>query len=82
MTDSEMTDEEIIKDRENKYGPPKRCFETWATMCETLNQYANESGNVNPAHLYALKMNLLKFVICTYIILKFLVIYPCLTILA
>ena len=62
MTDSEMTDEEIIKDRENKYGPPKRCFETWATMCETLNQYANESGNVNPAHLYALKMNLLKVV--------------------
>ena len=62
MTDSEMTDEEIIKDRENKYGPPKRCFETWATMCETLNQYAKESGNINPAHLYALKMNLLKVV--------------------
>ena len=62
MKDNEMTDEEIIKDRANKYGPAKRCFETWATMCETLNEYAKESGNINPAHLYALKMNLLKVV--------------------
>ena len=62
MTDNEMSDEEILKDRESKYGPPKRCLETWATMCETLNQYAKESGNVNIAHLYSLKMNLLKIV--------------------
>jgi len=62
MTDDEMTDEEILKDRAAKYGPPKRCFETWSTMCETLNEYAKESGNVNLPHLYALKMDLLKIV--------------------
>ena len=62
MDDHKMTDEQILEDRESKYGPPKRCFETWAIMCETLNQYAKESGNVNLAHLYALKMNLLKIV--------------------
>ena len=62
MEDHEMTDEQILEDRESKYGPPKRCFETWATMCETLNQYAKESGNVNLAHLYSLKMDLLKIV--------------------
>ena len=62
MTDDEMTDEQILEDRESKYGPPQRCFETWATMCETLNQYAKESGNVNLAHLYSLKMDLLKIV--------------------
>ena len=57
-----MTDEQILEDRESKYGPPERCFEIWATMCETLNQYAKESGNINLAHLYALKMDLLKIV--------------------
>jgi hypothetical protein len=57
-----MTDEEIMEDRQKKYGPPKRCFETWAIMCEELNKYAKESGNINLPHLYALKMDLLKIV--------------------
>lgn len=62
LSDDEMTDEEILKDRQNKYGPPKRCFETWAIMCETLNRYAKESPNTDLVHLYALKMALLKIV--------------------
>jgi len=62
MDDHEMTDEQILEDRESKYGPPVHCFETWAIMCEALNQYAKASGNINLAHLYALKMDLLKIV--------------------
>jgi hypothetical protein len=62
MTDNDMTDEEIIKDRANKYGPARRCFETWTIMCETLNRYAKESPNTDLVHLYALKMALLKIV--------------------
>jgi len=62
LTDDEMTDEEILKDREKKYGTPKRCFETWSGMCTLLNTYANEANTNNPEHLYALKMALLKIV--------------------
>ena len=62
LPDDQMSEEQILEDRESKYGPPVRCFETWATMCETLNQYAKESGNVNLPHLYSLKMDLLKIV--------------------
>ena len=62
MTDDEMTDEEILKDRATKYGPPKRCSETWSTMCEALNAYAKESPNTDIAHLYSCKMALLKIV--------------------
>ena len=62
MDDHEMTDEQILEDRESKYGPPKRCFETWAIMCETLNRYAKESPNTDLVQLYALKMALLKIV--------------------
>ena len=57
-----MTDEEILFDRQEKYGPAMRCFETWSAMCEELNRYAKESPNTNIPHLYALKMDLLKIV--------------------
>ena len=62
MTDDEMNDEEILQDRATKYGPPKRCFQTWSTMCEALNTYAKESPNTDIAHLYSCKMALLKIV--------------------
>ena len=62
MTDAEMTDEEILIDREQKYGSPIRCFQTWSGMCVLLHQYADEANSVNPEHLYALKMALLKIV--------------------
>ena len=62
LPDNQMSDEEILKDRASKYGPAKRCFETWSTMCEELNKYAKESPNTNIPQLYALKMDLLKIV--------------------
>ena len=62
LPDDQMSEKQILEDRESKYGPPVRCFETWAIMCETLNAYAKESGNVNLPHLYSLKMDLLKIV--------------------
>ena len=36
MKDNEMTDDQIIQDREEKYGPPLDCFRTWATICTAL----------------------------------------------
>lgn len=62
MQDHEMTDIEIIQDREEKYGPPKECFETWATICAALDKYAHESPWENKAHLHSLKMVALKMV--------------------
>ena len=41
LPDDQMSDKEILEDRATKYGPATRCFETWATMCEELNKYAN-----------------------------------------
>ena len=52
MQDHEMTDIEIIQDREEKYGPPKECFETWATICAALDKYAHESPWENKAAIY------------------------------
>jgi hypothetical protein len=57
-----MTDDEILKDREEKYGPPKECFNTWAKICAALDDYAKESPWENKAHLYALKVAALKMV--------------------
>ncbi len=62
MKDNEMTDDQIIQDREEKYGPPLDCFRTWATICTALDNYAKESPWENKAHLYALKMAALKMV--------------------
>lgn len=62
MIDADMTDKEIIKDREKKYGPANSCFNTWSQMCELLRAYHKEAGNTNTAHLYALNMALLKIV--------------------
>ncbi len=62
MQDHEMTDEQILKDRESKYGPPKECFETWGHICKLMDEYADESPFENKAHLSALKMAALKLV--------------------
>tara|TARA_Y100001936_G_scaffold100477_1_gene98810 strand:+ start:15411 stop:15713 length:303 start_codon:yes stop_codon:yes gene_type:complete len=62
MKDNEMTDDQIIKNREEKYGPPLDCFNTWAKICTALDNYAKESPWENKAHLYALKMAALKMV--------------------
>jgi len=62
MNDNEMTDDQIIQDREEKYGPPLDCFRTWAVLCTALDDYAKESPWENKAHLYAIKMAALKMV--------------------
>jgi len=62
MKDHEMTDDEILQNREEKYGTPKACFNTWAIICTALDDYAKESPFENKAHLYALKMAALKMV--------------------
>ena len=60
MNDNEMTDDQIIQDREEKYGPPLACFNTWAKICTALDDYAHKSPWDNKAHLYSLKMAALK----------------------
>ena len=52
MEDREMTDDQIIQDREEKYGPPLACFNTWAKICTALDDYAHKSPWDNKAHLY------------------------------
>lgn len=57
-----MTDEEILKDREEKYGSPDLFFSTYGSMCRLLDCYAEESYNstINVGHISAMKMVLLK----------------------
>ena len=57
-----MTDEEILKDREEKYGSPDVFFKTYGDMCRLLDSYAEASSQdpIDEGHLSALKMVLLK----------------------
>jgi hypothetical protein len=57
-----MEDLDIIKDREKKYGPPGKFFETYGLMCDLLDDYAsrNVGRKTNFGHMAALKMVLLK----------------------
>ena len=57
-----MTDEEILKDREEKYGSPDLFFSTYGSMCRMLDCYAEASSQdpIDEAHLSAMKMVLLK----------------------
>ena len=63
-----MTDEEILFDRQGKYGPPDLFFKTYGEMCRMLDEYAEASSQetVNDAHLTALKMVLLKVLRSTW----------------
>jgi hypothetical protein len=63
-----MTDEDILKDREGKYGPPELFFEVYGRMTRTLDEYAEASGQelVNEGHLCAMKMVLLKVLRSTW----------------
>ena len=53
-----MTDDEILVDRQSKYGPPKLFFKTYGEMCRLLDEYSSSSTQetINDAHLSALKM--------------------------
>ena len=56
-----MTDQEIFKDRESKYGKPEEFFTAYGAMCEILDRYAAlGQGELNYGHLSALKLVLLK----------------------
>ena len=56
-----MNDEEILKDRELKYGNPEQFFESYGAMCELLDRYAcMGQRKPNYAHLASLKLVLLK----------------------
>ena len=63
-----MTDEEILEDREDKYGPPDLFFSTFGSMCRMLDCYAEASGQdtIDEGHLHAMKMVLLKVIRSTW----------------
>jgi len=63
-----MTDEEILKDREEKYGSPDLFFSTYGSMCRLLDCYAEASSQdpIDEGHLSALKMVLLKILRSTW----------------
>jgi len=65
-----MTDDEILVDRQSKYGPPKLFFKTYGGMCRLLEQYSDSSSSnqetINDAHLAALKMVILKVLRSTW----------------
>ena len=39
-----MTDDEILIDRQSKYGPPKLFFKTYGEMCRLLDEYSSSSN--------------------------------------
>ena len=63
-----MTDDEILVDRQSKYGPPKLFFKTYGEMCRLLDEYSVSSNQetINDAHLAALKMVILKVLRSTW----------------
>jgi len=63
-----MTDEEILFDRQGKYGPPTKFFETYGEMCRLLTQYAEDSNQetINAGHLEALRFVLMKVLRSTW----------------
>jgi hypothetical protein len=63
-----MTDEEIMEDREGKYGPPELFFKNYGEMCRIIDSYAEASGQeeINESHLSAMKFVLLKVLRSTW----------------
>ncbi len=63
-----MTDDEILKDRESKYGPPEMFFKTYGEMSKLLDLYAEASNQdkINESHLSAMKLVLLKVLRSTW----------------
>ena len=65
---SKMTDEEILFDRQEKYGPPELFFETFGKISRLLDRYAEASKQekINESHLSAMKLVLLKVLRSTW----------------
>lgn len=63
-----MTDEEIMEDRQKKYGPPELFFKNYGEMCRILDTYAEASGQevIDESHLSAMKFVLLKVLRSTW----------------
>ena len=63
-----MTDDEILKDRESRYGPPELFFKNYGEMCRILDLYAEASDQdrINESHLSAMKLVLLKVLRSTW----------------
>ena len=58
----EKTDESVIEDREEVYGPPRLFFESYGAICEVMDEYAHvgQGKGCNSAHLSSMKMAMLK----------------------